>query len=63
MPARRRRLSRACPPPCAFPTPAGPMSRVPSLAVLTRIAEETDLGDGVRIAGELGRSAPATTGW
>jgi hypothetical protein len=37
----------------AFPTPAGPMSRVPSLDVLTRITEETDLGDGVRIAGEL----------
>lgn len=37
----------------AFPAPTGPMSRVPSLAVLARIAEETDLGDGVRIAGEL----------
>src|SRR3954467_10465253 len=37
----------------AFPTPAGPMSRVPSLDVLTRITEETDLGDGVRIAGEF----------
>jgi hypothetical protein len=29
------------------------MWRVPSLDVLTRIAEETQLGDGVRIAGEL----------
>src|SRR4051812_12570517 len=37
----------------AFPTPAGPMSRVPSLDVLTRITEETDLGDGVRVGGEL----------
>jgi hypothetical protein len=36
-----------------FPAPAGPMSRVPSLDALTRIIEETDLGDGVRIAGEL----------
>src|SRR3954467_1083258 len=40
-------------PPLAFPPPAVPMSRVPSLDVLTRITEETDLGDGVRIAGEL----------
>jgi hypothetical protein len=37
----------------SFPAPAGPMSRVPSLDVLTRIVEETDLGDGVRIGGEL----------
>jgi hypothetical protein len=37
----------------AFPTPAGPMSRVPSLDVLSRITAETDLGDGLRIAGEL----------
>lgn len=37
----------------AFPTPAGPMSRVPSLDILIRIADETDLGDGVRIQGEL----------
>lgn len=37
----------------AFPTPAGPMSQVPSLDVLTRITDETDLGDGVRIAGDL----------
>jgi hypothetical protein len=37
----------------AFPTPDGPMSRVPSLDVLTRISEETELGDGVRIAGDL----------
>jgi hypothetical protein len=37
----------------AFPTPDGPMSRVPSLDVLARISEETELGDGVRIAGEL----------
>jgi len=39
----------------AFPAPTGPMSRVPSLAVLARIAEEADLGNGVRIAGELVR--------
>jgi HopA1 effector protein family len=37
----------------AFPTPDGPMSRVPSLEVLARSSEETELGDGVRIAGEL----------
>jgi hypothetical protein len=37
----------------AFPTPAAPMSRVPALDMLARIAEETDLGDGVRIGGEL----------
>src|SRR4051812_4967210 len=37
----------------AFPAPAGPMSRVPSLDALTRIIEETDLRDGVRIAAEL----------
>jgi hypothetical protein len=37
----------------AFPTPGAPMSRVPALDVLARIAEETDLGDGVRIGGEL----------
>jgi hypothetical protein len=37
----------------AFPAPAGPMSRVPSLDVLTHISAETELGDGVRIAGEL----------
>ena len=37
----------------AFPAPAGPMSRVPSLDVLTRITDETDLGDGIRIAGEF----------
>ncbi|HEV7870451.1 MAG TPA: T3SS effector HopA1 family protein [Modestobacter sp.] len=37
----------------AFPAPAAPMSDVPGLAVLARIAEETDLDDGVRIAGEL----------
>jgi hypothetical protein len=36
-----------------FPAPPAPMSHVPSLAVLARIAEETDLGDGVRVAGEL----------
>ncbi len=34
------------------------MSPVPSLDVLTRITDETDLGDGVRIAGEL---VPITT--
>jgi hypothetical protein len=39
----------------AFPWPAGPMSRVPSLDVLARITEQTDLGDGVRVAGELVR--------
>jgi len=39
----------------AFPWPAGPRSRVPSLDVLARIIEETDLGDGVRVAGELVR--------
>jgi hypothetical protein len=39
----------------AFPWPAGPMSRVPCLDVLARITDETDLGDGVRIAGELVR--------
>ena len=37
----------------AFPAPAGPMSRVPSLEVLTRITEETEFADGIRIAGEL----------
>lgn len=37
----------------AFPAPDGSMSRVPSLDVLTRIAEETELRDGVRVAGEL----------
>jgi hypothetical protein len=37
----------------AFPTPDGPMSQVPSLDVLDRISEETELGDGVRVAGEL----------
>jgi hypothetical protein len=37
----------------AFPVPDGPMSRVPSLDVLARISEETELGDGIRIAGEL----------
>jgi hypothetical protein len=37
----------------AFPVPAAPMSPVPTLDALTRIAEETDLGDGIRIAGEL----------
>jgi hypothetical protein len=42
----------------AFPSPAGPMSRVPCLDVLTRITDETDLGDGVRIAGDL---VPITT--
>jgi hypothetical protein len=35
------------------------MSRVPSLGVLTRIAEETDLGSGVRVGGEL---VPITAG-
>src|SRR3954469_19564900 len=43
----------------AFPTPAAPMSGVPALDVLARIAEETDLGDGVRIGGEL---VPIRTG-
>ena len=37
----------------AFPAPDGPMSRVPSLDTLARIIEETELGDDVRIAGEL----------
>jgi hypothetical protein len=37
----------------AFPTPDGPMSQVPSLDILARISEETELGDGVRITGEL----------
>lgn len=37
----------------AFLLSAAPMSRVPSLDVLTRIAEETELGDGVRVGGEL----------
>ena len=36
-----------------FPAPAAPMSDVPGLAVLARILEETDLDDGVRVAGEL----------
>ena len=36
-----------------FPAPPAPMSDVPSLAVLDRIVEETDLADGVRVAGEL----------
>jgi hypothetical protein len=37
----------------AFPAPAAPMSDVPGLAVLARIAAETDLDDGVRVAGAL----------
>jgi len=36
-----------------FPAPPAPMSDVPGLAVLARIVEETDLDDGVRVAGEL----------
>src|SRR4051812_40350459 len=36
-----------------FPVPTGPLSRVPSLEVLTHIADEVELADGVRIAGEL----------
>jgi hypothetical protein len=36
-----------------FPAPPAPMSDVPALAVLARIAEETDLSDGVRVAGAL----------
>jgi hypothetical protein len=36
-----------------FPVAAAPMSDVPGLAVLGRIAEETVLDDGVRVAGEL----------
>src|SRR5215217_3484331 len=37
----------------AFPAPPAPMSDVPGLVVLARIVEETDLDDGVRVAGEL----------
>jgi hypothetical protein len=44
-----------------FFAPAAPMSEVPGLAVLARIAEETDLDDGVRVAGEL-ISAPSGSG-
>jgi hypothetical protein len=29
------------------------MSRIPGLDVLARIAEETDLDDGIRVAGEF----------
>ena len=36
-----------------FPAPSAPMSDVPSLAALARIAEETDLAAGVGVAGEL----------
>ena len=36
-----------------FPAPPASLSEVPGLAVLARIVEETDLDDGVRVAGEL----------
>ncbi|TFV87179.1 T3SS effector HopA1 family protein [Blastococcus sp. CT_GayMR16] len=36
-----------------FPAPAGPMTAVPALDLLARITEETDLDDGVRVAGDL----------
>lgn len=36
-----------------FPTPAAPMSGVPALAQLARIADEVELADGVLVAGEL----------
>jgi hypothetical protein len=45
----------------AFAAPPAPMSVVPGLAVLARIVEETDLDDGVRVAGELIR-VPARRG-
>ena len=42
-----------------FAAPPAPMSGVPSLATLARIAEETDLDDGVRVGG---RAVPARRG-
>ncbi|HEV7186288.1 MAG TPA: T3SS effector HopA1 family protein [Blastococcus sp.] len=51
----------------ALPTPDGPMSRVPSLEVLARISEETELGDGTTaltdaIHARYFRGSPGTSG-
>lgn len=39
--------------PLTLAVPSAPMSLNPGLAALARITEETELGDGVRVAGEL----------
>lgn len=47
--------------PLTLALPEAPMPAVPALTTLTRIAEETTLSDGVRVAGELVRGRFLTT--